>query len=121
MRFFHPQKHNSKERVAGAHVAPVNIRKNTGPALRHHRLARRQRRYRGRFRHLVGEHGEILQPVPAERGRDRDVGGIAAARDHDAPDARHLVARVERVPASTPSSDTPKQGGVSKAVSSTGC
>jgi hypothetical protein len=31
------------------------------------------------------------------------------------------VARVERVPASTPSSDTPKQGGVSKAVSSTGC
>jgi hypothetical protein len=61
MRFFHPQKHNSKERVAGAHVAPVNIRKNTGLALRHHRLARRQRRYRRGLRHFVGEHGDFRQ------------------------------------------------------------
>jgi hypothetical protein len=59
MRFFHPQKHNSKERVAGAHVSPVNIRKNTGPALSDHRFAR-EGHGRG-LRHFVGEHGDFRQ------------------------------------------------------------
>src|ERR1700748_3781456 len=50
-------------------------------------------------RDLVGDHVEALERVLAERHRDRHVAGVAAARHHDAADARRVVARVEGVPA----------------------
>src|SRR4249920_2211918 len=49
--------------------------------------------------HLVGPDLEARQRVEAERVAERDVGRIAATRDEDTPDARDVVARVERVPA----------------------
>ena len=42
---------------------------------------------------------KLDQRVGAEGVRDRHVGGVAALADQDAADARHVVARVEGVPA----------------------
>src|SRR6187551_3086823 len=47
---------------------------------------------------LVGPDAEALERAGAERGGDRDVGGVAPARDQDAPGARLVVAWIERVP-----------------------
>ena len=54
---------------------------------------------RRRRRDLLGDHLEARERARAERGHDRDVGGIAPARHQDAADARRVVAGVERVPA----------------------
>src|SRR5450432_230212 len=48
--------------------------------------------------HFVGPDPKGLQRVWSEGGRDRNVGGVATARDEDASDARGVVARIERVP-----------------------
>ena len=55
-------------------------------------------RGRGR-RDLVGDHLEARERARAERGHDRDVGGVASACHQDAADARLVVAGIERVPA----------------------
>src|SRR3954469_8896180 len=47
---------------------------------------------------LLGPDAEALQRVRAERRGDRDVRGVAAARDQDAPAAGDVVSRIERVP-----------------------
>ena len=52
-----------------------------------------------RLRYLVGDHLEVRQRARTERGHDRDVGRVAPARHQDAADARHVVARIEGVPA----------------------
>src|SRR3982750_558052 len=49
---------------------------------------------------LVGPDLETRQRIRAESLGDRNVGGVAALRDQDAADPRHVVARVEHVPAS---------------------
>src|SRR4051812_49935244 len=41
---------------------------------------------------LVGPDLEAREPIGAERGADRHIGGIASARDEDAADARRVVA-----------------------------
>jgi hypothetical protein len=51
-----------------------------------------------RRRHLLGEDLEAGELARAERGYDRDVGGIASARHQDAADARLVMTRIERVP-----------------------
>src|SRR5688572_65808 len=48
--------------------------------------------------HLVGPYPEARQIIGAERGADRDVGSVAAARDQHPADARRVVAGVESVP-----------------------
>src|ERR1700744_4251987 len=50
-------------------------------------------------RDLEGRHLEALERVLAEGHGDRHVARVAAARHHDAADARRVVARVEGVPA----------------------
>src|SRR3954470_15068928 len=50
-------------------------------------------------RDLVGPDLEALQRVRAEGHADRDVGGVAAARDQGAADAGRVEAGVESVPA----------------------
>src|SRR4029453_227479 len=50
--------------------------------------------------HLIRPYLEAPQRVGAEGVGDGNVGGVAAASDQDAADAGHVVARVERVPAS---------------------
>src|SRR5438128_358390 len=47
---------------------------------------------------LVGPDAERLQHMRTERVYQRNVGSIAAARDHDATNARHIVAWVEGAP-----------------------
>jgi diguanylate cyclase len=47
---------------------------------------------------LVGAHLEALQDVGAEGIADRHIGGVAATRDQNPPDTRHVVARIEGVP-----------------------
>ena len=47
---------------------------------------------------LVGPHPERLEDVRTERVDERNIGGVAPARDQDAADARHVVAGVEGVP-----------------------
>lgn len=49
-------------------------------------------------RHLVGPDLETHERVGSERLRDRDVRGIAPARDQHAADPRDVVARIEGVP-----------------------
>src|ERR1700675_2884831 len=49
-------------------------------------------------RYLVGGDAEAHELVRAERGGDGDVGGVAAARDQDAADARLVVTGIEGVP-----------------------
>src|SRR5580704_664256 len=56
------------------------------------------RRARGSGGHFVGPDPKGLQRVGSEGRGDRHVGRVAAARDEDAPDARRVVARIERVP-----------------------
>src|SRR5581483_6483243 len=51
-----------------------------------------------RLRRFIGPHPERLERIGAEGRADGDVGGIAAACDQDAPDARLVVARIEGVP-----------------------
>src|ERR1700730_17048589 len=54
---------------------------------------------RGSAQHyLVGDYLEARESARAERGHDRDVGRIAAARHQDAADARLVVTGIERVP-----------------------
>jgi hypothetical protein len=53
----------------------------------------------GRSGRLYGDHFEARECAWAERGHDRDVGGIAPACHQDAADARLIVAGIERVPA----------------------
>src|SRR5665811_865523 len=48
--------------------------------------------------HFVGPDPKGLQGVGAKGGGDRNVGGVAAARDEDASGARNVVAWIERVP-----------------------
>src|ERR1022692_3813836 len=48
--------------------------------------------------HLVGPHREARQRVRAEGIADGDVRRIAAPGDEHPADARHVVARVKRVP-----------------------
>ena len=48
---------------------------------------------------LVGDHLEARERARAERGHNRDVGGIAPACHQDAADTRLVVAGIERVPA----------------------
>src|SRR5690349_15380020 len=48
--------------------------------------------------HFVGPDLEGLQGIRAEGVADGHVGGVAAAGDQYAPDARNVVARVEGVP-----------------------
>src|SRR4051794_2440997 len=48
--------------------------------------------------HLVGPYPKALQGVRSECGRDRDVGGIATARDEDTSDAWDIVSWIERMP-----------------------
>src|SRR5260221_11253480 len=48
---------------------------------------------------LLGDHLEPGKGGWAEIGRECDVGGVAAGRHENAADARHVVARVERIPA----------------------
>src|SRR5262245_66302905 len=67
---------------------------------RHSRhLALQEIELRRLLHRLVGAHDEALERVGAERGADRHVGGVAAARHDDAADARHVVAGIEGVPA----------------------
>jgi hypothetical protein len=56
----------------------------------------------GGRRDLVGDHLEARERARAERGHDRDVGGIAPACHKDATDARHVVPWVEGIPAKPP-------------------
>src|SRR6202034_895164 len=55
--------------------------------------------HRRDLRHLVGVDLKTGERVEPERGRDRDVGRVAAARHQNAADARNVMARIERVPA----------------------
>src|ERR1017187_7016937 len=48
---------------------------------------------------LISPDPEALQRAGPERRGDRDIGRIAASRHQDAANARHIVARVEHVPA----------------------
>src|SRR5450755_4658714 len=50
-------------------------------------------------RDLQGDHFKARECAWAERGHDRDVGGIATACHQDAADPRLVVAGIERVPA----------------------
>src|SRR6185295_5100923 len=50
--------------------------------------------------HLIRPYLKAHQRVGAEGVGDGNVGGVAAAGDQDAADAGHVVARVERIPAS---------------------
>src|ERR1700685_3086601 len=50
-------------------------------------------------RNLFGNDLESGERAWAERGYDRNVGGIAPACHQDAADTRRIVARIERVPA----------------------
>src|ERR1700761_4301433 len=54
---------------------------------------------RGR-RNLLRNDREPGERARAERGYDRNVGGIAPACHQDAADTRRIVTRIERVPAS---------------------
>src|ERR1700730_7197860 len=51
------------------------------------------------FRDLVGPYLEADQRVRSERLGDRNIGGIASLRDQDTAYPRHVVARIERIPA----------------------
>ena len=48
---------------------------------------------------LIGPDPETLQRIGSERRGDGDIGRVAAPRHQDAAHARHVVARVEDVPA----------------------
>ena len=52
-------------------------------------------------RELLSDHLESRECARAERGHDRDVGGVAPARHQDATDAPLVVTGIERVPAAT--------------------
>ena len=67
---------------------------------RHHERPRRAERLRASD-NLVGNHLEGREVRRTETRGDRDIGGIPAASDQDTPNARAIVARVERVPAAT--------------------